>query len=1676
MLRASQQGRELTLEWTHGEDGRFHEFVADSISRGDEKGEVRLRWNGKPIHSDDKGEKEVEIPALGDFRLMNLRVNQQVEQFISLFFSDPLSREQDLRGLVYLESGAGLRLEVRGNELRVHPDQRLKGDEVLRIDRAIRNSLDYALNESLRREVHFTSIDPAVELIGDGVIVPGNEGLVFPFRAVNLRAVNVRIVQIYENNIAQFFQRNQVNGQEELSRVGRLILKKEIPLRSDKAVDFGNWNLFALDLSELMETEPGAIYNVSITFDRSQSLLPCPGEEEEKGKESVRTDSEWDDYDDPYREGYYWDDWEDYIWRERDDPCTDSYYAYRRNQNQTSRNILASNLGIVAKGGKDNEWFVAVTDLTTTAPLAGVDVDIYNFQQQLMGTRQTDAKGTAVIPLDRKPYLLVARKGTQRGYLRLDDGSALSTSMFDVGGAQNPSGIKGQLYGERGVWRPGDSLYLTFVLEDKAGVLPRDHPVRFELFTPESQLYTSRTRTKGLNGVYDFRTATDPGAPTGNWLARVHVGGSEFTRSLRIETVKPNRLKIRIDFDREILTSGDQTANLHAQWLHGAKAGNLKADVELELAPAHTGFPDYPDYAFDDPAKTFETEAEMVFEGRLDANGDGSFSPGIRVGKEAPGMLRVLLKTRVFEQSGDFSVDRFPVLFSPFSTYVGVNVPEGPGWNGALYSNESTLIPIVTVDETGRPVDVKDLQVEIFDVNWRWWWDRDEADDLVSFVHNRSQNLIRTDRISTVNGKAMYELKFEERVYGRKFIRITDPRGGHSTGQTFYLSYRGYWNQNSAEGPGGAEMLSFTTDKQEYQVGEDIRITLPEFSAGRALVSVESGSRRLESFWVEAPLKEAVRLKAGPDMAPNAYIHITLIQPYDAANDRPIRLYGIQPVKVSDPGTHLRPALDMADVLEPEKEAVLRVSEENGKAMTYTVAVVDEGLLDLTRFATPDLWSQFYARQALGIRTWDMYGHVLGAVQGELAGLLAVGGDEFLKPDGKQNANRFVPVVKYLGPFELKPGKTNTHRFTMPNYVGSVRAMVVASHEGAYGKAEKAVAVKKPLMVLATLPRVASPAETITLPVTVFAMDPGIRQVDVEVRSNELFQVDGPSRQTIRFEEEGDQVVSFTLRSARQTGQGRIDVFARSGREEASYPVNLQVRLPNPPVHAVTEAVIEPGRSWEGTVSAIGLPGTNRGTLELSVMPALNLEKRLKELTGYPHGCIEQTTSAVFPQLYLDRFLELDEARKADIQKNIEAAIWRIHTFQRTDGGLSYWPGFQSAASDWGSSYAGHFMLEARARGYQLPSGFLPNWLKYQKRRAGSWDAQASEGWQQQSHEINQAYRLYTLALAGEPALGPMNRMRDLPGLSETARWTLAGAYVLAGRESAAQKLIQGAGTRPAPYRELSYTYGNDTRDRAMILEVLTLLKEEQLARDLMEELAGTLASGAWCSTQTTAFVLHAISVYLGDAPASGDLACDLTVNGNRVTVQTKKPLHEADLALNRQPEGKVSITNRGTGKLFVRIHVEGVPLDENVTGRQDNLGMTLRYLDLNGATIDPGQLSQGTDFMAEVTVKHPGIRMPYREMALTQLFPSGWEIRNLRLDGMEAGMTQSGFDYQDIRDDRVYTYFGLNPGESRTFRVMLNATYEGKFFLPAVNCEAMYDASISALIPGRWVEVVQAR
>ncbi|GAB4293320.1 MAG: MG2 domain-containing protein [Marinilabiliales bacterium] len=1674
-IKASQNGDELKIKWLESKENKVFSFYIDSIARSDNESFVILDWNGEAIDSDIKREEKIEIPSVKDFKYMSYKIIHQPDQYVQLQFSDPLQSNQYLNGLLYFDEDIDVNFVCEDNIIRIYPSERLDGEYVLNISKNIKNILGYNLKEDLRLSLFFEKIKPEVRFVSEGYILPSNDhGLIVPFEAVNIKAVDVRIQKIYENNIMQFLQVNDFQGDYQLYRVGKTVLQKTIPLDKDGVTDLGQWNRFYLDVNELINAEPGAVYRITINFRKKHSLYACDNSDDkaENSEELENINSSWDNSEE-YEEQSFWDYFDDYYygdydWENRDNPCYDAYYGARR---AVSKNIIATNLGLIAKKSNDGNLKVVVNDIITTIALSGITVEVYDFQQQLLGSVKTNELGVADFENIEEPYFIIAKNGKERAYLRLNDGETLSLSLFDVSGVSVKDGIKGFIYGERGVWRPGDSLYVTFILEDKKNLLPQNSPVVFELRNPDYQLVERKVQKINDLGFYTFRLKTDENAPTGSWEAKVKIGNVEFTRYLRIETIKPNRLKINLDFGKKYLSVNQPAvALMNVKWLHGAIAKGLDAKVEVIFSPTTTNFKKYKDYKFDDVTKSFYSDATVIFDGKLDDNGNAniSFEPGDL--DNAPGKLNVTFITKVFEKGGDFSIDKFTLPYYAYPSFTGIKLPKGDKVRGMLLTDTTHVVEIITVDEKGKIInDPQEIEMSIYKIDWRFWWDQ-SYENLSSYIADNYYEPISKSNIVTKNGKAAWKFRINYPDWGRYVVIARNLTTVHSASQIVYIDWPGWAGRQQKDNPGGAAMLMFTADKDKYNIDDMVTLTIPSPEKGRAFISIENGSGVIQTHWLETEAGETkFNFKVTEKMAPNIYVYTTLLQPHaQSLNDMPIRLYGVLPLTIENPSTHLEPLIDMPDELKSEEKAKITISEKNGKEMTYTIAIVDEGLLDLTRFSTPDPWHHFYAKEALGVKTWDVYDYVIGAFGTELEKILAVGGGAEGSIDvGNKKAQRFKPMVKFLGPFHLKGG-SKTHVIKIPKYIGSVRTMVVAGHGSAYGSAEKTTPVTKPLMVLGTMPRVLGPGETLKLPVSVFAMDKTIKQVNIMVKTNDLIKINGESKKYVNFKEMGEEFVTFDLEVLEKTGIAKVEIIAYSGNEKASYDIEIDVRNPNPEVTDIMSAFIDKNKSWSENVIPVGIEGSNSAVLEVSSIPPLNLEKRLKYLIQYPHGCIEQTTSSAFPQLYLESLLDLSDKQKEDISRNIKHAIIRIKTFQMYNGGFSYWPG-GNYTSDWGTSYAGHFLIEAKNKGYNVSSSLLNKWKQYQKNKANHW---IDDGY---SSQLMQAYRLYTLALAGSPEIGAMNRLNQTAKLSPAAKWRLALAYQILGKQKTALKIIEGLTTEIADYQELAYTFGSSLRDKTMILETLTALDKKETAFILMKEISEYMSKDTWYSTQTTAYSLLAISKFMDKNMISKEVSYTYSFGSvKNKTVKTNKPVSQVKLDITNVAT-PITVQNNGEGMIYVRVIKSGIPAAGNETDAANNLQLTVNYYDMNGQIINPEKIEQGTDFYAEVKIKHPGMRDNYYQMALTQIFPSGWEIINTRLLDIGDYMAASVPTYQDIRDDRVYTYFDIYRYKTNTYRVLLNASYEGRYYLPAISCEAMYDATIFARKKGAWVEVVKA-
>ena len=1685
MLTASDGKKSYPVEVTATDNLTRYQFNIRQIPREADDYPLTITANGSPAGIDRKQSEEVLIPAKDCFRFMSAERIEQPENGIEIVFSAPLSTTQDLKGMIEIPEVSSSIFQISENRVFIYFEANTQNKLTLNIHEGVKDSQGKALGTSHTISFSEVSLKPQVEMSTSAAILPDSKSLIIPFRAVNLYAVDLSVIRIFENNVLMFMQTNSLASANELRRSGRLVYKKTLWLAKDASKDIHHWGDYSIDLAGLIHQEPGAIYRVILSFRQEYSAYPCGGNENQDMKfaDSNTSDgltkvsgsvlSEEDEAIWNTPEAYYYYnggtmDWSVYRWTERDNPCHPSYYM---NSDQIAAcNVFASNLGMIVKRNSLNKLWIAVSNILDTKPIGKAQVTAYNFQLQPIGKGETNGDGFVEITPKGVPFIIVAESEKQKAYVRVVDGEEQSVSRFDVGGKDIQKGLKGFIYGERGVWRPGDTLHISFILEDREKRIPDKHPVALEIYNPRGQFYTKMISTQGMNGFYTFDVPTQATDPTGLWNAYIKVGGTTFHKGLRIETIKPNRLKINLALPKILqATDKDVYAPLTSTWLTGATASRLKAKIEMSLSKVNTQFKNYGQYIFNNPATDFTTIKTNVFDGTLDAEGKTSVTLKVPTATEAPGMLNATFTTRVFEPGGDASIYTQTIPFSPFTSYVGINLNQPKG--KYIETDKDHVFDIVTVNTQGQLVNRTNLEYKIYRIGWSWWWEN-SGESFGTYINNSSITPVASGNLQTRGGKASFKFRVDYPSWGRYLVYVKDKESGHATGGTVYIDWPEWRGRSSKTDPSGIKMLAFSLNKDSYEIGETATAIIPAAAGGRALVSIENGSTVLRQEWIEVSNGGDTKytFKITPEMTPNVYLHISLLQPHaQTVNDLPIRMYGVVPVFVTNSQTVLQPQIQMPEVLRPETNFNVTVSEKSGKPMTYTLAIVDDGLLDLTNFKTPDPWNDFYSREALGIRTWDMYDNVLGASAGSYSSLFSTGGDATLKPaDAK--ANRFKPVVKFIGPFYLGKGKSQTHTLKLPMYVGSVRAMVVAGQDGAYGNAEKTAFVRTPLMMLSTLPRVLSIQEEITVPVNIFAMENQVKNVTVSLQaSGGGVQIVGTNQQSLKFTQPGDQLVFFTLKTGSKTGKATIHLTANGSGQQTKETIEIDVRNPNPVVTLRNSQWIEAGQSKELSYNLSSSSANNQIKLEVSRIPSVDISRRFDFLYNYQHHCTEQLTSKALPLLFVAQFKTIDKTEAEKIKTNVQEAIRQIYGRQLPNGGFVYWPG-NAAADEWISSYAGMFLTLAQEKGYAVHANVLNKWKRFQRAAAQNWRMpQEASGWQQWQSELQQAFRLYTLALAGVPEYGAMNRMKEQTGLSIQAKWRLAAAYALTGKMKPAEELVYNVETTVNPYSSMNQIYGSSDRDEAMILETLILMNRERDALQQAKVVSKNLSQEDWFSTQSTAFALMAMGRLAEKLSGTLDFVWSWN-DKQQPAVKSAKAVFEKEIATTPK-SGTVSVKNQGKGALSVDLITRTQLLNDTLPAISDNLRMDIRYANLNGTPLSVNDIIQGTDFMAITSISNISGTSDYTNLALTHIIPSGWEIYNERMVAPEtenaaadgSGQSVSKYSYQDIRDDRVLTYFNLRRGETKVFTVRLQATYAGNFILPAVQCEAMYDVNVQA-------------
>lgn len=1636
-IRLMDGRAEIDLGWRVEPGDRRFWFTSGPITRTKNARTITLEIPADPFGVEEAVNRNAEIRPLDDLGVVGVAIqNQEAEPRLAVKFSDPLKEGVDLGAYLRVEPHIDLRVSTLGNTLLVSGPFRRDVAYTLVVRHGIPSRWNTPMKEEFRREVRFSDLKPQLVFSQTGSLLPTSSRGTIAFRTVNVRQVTARVTRVFESNLGQFLQDEGLSTAIDHRRFGHRLNRVGVEVATTR-LDIGEtrntWIQSALDLSPLLSGHERGLYVVSLSFDRDQMLFDCADNQR------------YPHYDHPCGRGYLY------------------------NSGGVTRSLMVSDIGLLAKRAFDR-LIVAATHLGTAEPLANVEVTLRSYQNQIIARGRTNAHGVAEIRTTESGFYLEGRWRGQRTALKFNE-SQLSSTGFDVGGATGSTApTRAFIYTDRGVYRPGDEIHLAAIARNQDGGFPDDHPMMLKIRNPKNQVVHTELDRKGLGGHYAFRFATDDDDPTGRWFADLYNGDTLLgSHPLRVETVAPNRLKVRLDLPKRLSRDTDELAiGLASSYLFGAPASGLRGTLEITVRGVEKTFETYPNFSFTHPARFLTSTTERLFDGPLNSEGHAGTDWHPPLFSEVPSAMSATFTARVFERGGRPTTEAVAIPFDPYDAYVGLLKPSS---NWAALNQEFPLT-VVLLDPDGKPVRDRELQIAVYANERHWWWEYRSFDD----YRRRFKSDVQTrlvDSFEVTTGGQPVTVNYTPTHHGQVLVEVKDPEGGHVAGAFVWVSS---WGRSSGPIEAGTQ-LEMELEREAYHPGDTARVTVKTPSEGIAFVSVEKADRVLSHHWQNLEDEQTtIELEITEEMLPNVYLHVTAVQPHaQTANDRPIRLYGVVPLTVEESLTRLPVEITAPSVIKPLEHFEVEVRVPRDRSSTVTLAVVDEGLLDLTSFRTPDPWAFFFAKEGLSVASFDVYETVIGALWGEIDRRFEIGGDEDSYRKGQAGpvkARRFPPVALFAEPVRTDADGTARFRFRMPHYMGSVRIMAVAGSGPSYGSAEASVPVREKIIVLPSLPRVAGPGETFDLPVTIFATADGVGSTEIAVDTTGPLSVIGASRSVVELDTVGERDLVFTLAAGEAAGPATVRVTATAGKTEAFASTELAVRPTNPTISSSKEIAIDTGESATFTIPALGLPGTRRAAVRLSPTPGITFGHRLESLIRYPYGCMEQTMSAVFPQLYLRNIIETADADRVSnrIDLNINAGIERLQRFRTPNGGFGYWPGAPKP-NEWATNYGGHYLLEASRLGFHVPPDLLDDWKIFQRRMAS----------RESGNPLTRAYRLYLLALAGEPMVSAMNLLGEehLDEMNNLAKWLLAAAYKLTGMEEAAHRILALATTEVKPYRELGGTFGSAVRDHAMMLYLATRLDRPGVALDLYHELTPILGGRGYLSTHAAGYALLAVGSYLESTWQS-----DLVIRGRlSIAGGLKRSFERSDGALTidltEYTGREVTIESSSEAPIYAAFEWQGIPLEGPTAPETRNLTLHVRWLDEDGNPIDPSSLAQGTLFWGHLRVASKFGRQLHN-LAVTQIVPSGWEIEATRLRGEQAPDWARSWaidraTYTDIRDDRVMWFFdlGYRPVD---FLVKLMAVTRGEFVLPPTLVEAMYDDDFRALVPGGPVEVVAVR
>ncbi|WP_210485851.1 alpha-2-macroglobulin family protein [Rufibacter aurantiacus] len=1326
-----------------------------------------------------------------------------------------------------------------------------------------------------------------------------------------------------------------------------------------------------------------------------------------------------------------------------------------------SKIISVSDIGLIAKQGK-NEVLVFANSIRTAEVLPEVEVRFISTNNQVVHKATTDKDGVARFPDINKTAdgfkigLITARQGDDFNYLPYSQ-TQVNTSRFDVGGKRMADlHYDAFLYGDRDLYRPGDTVHVNTLVRTPAWQTVAGLPVKVKLLLPNGKEYRSLKGTLNQEGSYEARFILSPSVVTGTYTLEVYSGNDVLlnSRKIGVEEFMPDRLKVTTILNKTDFRAGEQVSvNLTAQNLFGPPAAGRNYEVQLSLKKKSFEAPRYLDYTFELNNSAEVNLQNSVRQSQTNEQGKGQETFELH-GFQDVGLLEGSVFTTVFDETGR-PVNRLN-RFNVSTQYAFFGIRK---FDSYVSTRQQMQVPIIALNAQGQPIDTK-VQVQLVRYTYETVMER-YSENYNYKSQRRASVLLNTVLQVPKEGTAV---RFTPATSGEYELRVMRPGAYNYVAQEFYAYGWGDTESTSFEVNTEGE-VEIALDKETYEVGDDARILFKSPFAGKILVTVEQ-NKVLSYHYLKTDKKAAsLKLPIQDEHLPTVYISAVALREVKD-NQMPLTIArGFKPLPVTKKQTKLEVAITAPEASRSNR--LQPISIKTAPNAEVTLAVVDEGILQLKDYQTPDPHGFFYQKRALEVEAFDLYPFLFPELSGTRS---SVGGDgyDLEKRINPLTSKRVKLVSLWSGRLKTNGSGEATVTVKIPEFSGAVRVMAVAYKGNAFGSAEKMMRVANPVVISTALPRFLSPKDTLIVPVTISNTTAKNAAFSSSISVTGPLRVVGSATASNSAGANAEKQVLYKLVAAPVIGPASVKVVVKALGEQFSTTTELSVR-PAAPLAQITQAgTLKNAASVQINSTPDFLPSSVSSKLVVSTSPLVQFNDDITYLLQYPHGCLEQTTSTAFPLLYytdLSRSLnQQQKGRTYNPAYLVQEAITKIEGMQQYDGGFTYWPG--ATTTDWWSSaYATHFLLEARKAGYPVNQPVLNRAITYLQRMV---KGKATEVYrfyntarQVQSKYIaahEASYSLYVLSLAGKPDWPTMNYYKAKPELlSLDSRYLLASTYALNGGQQSFRQLLPRAFAGETSVRALDGSFYSPLRDMAISLNSLVEANPDHpqiatLARHVSQE----LRSSRWYNTQERAFALLALGKQA--RRSAGNATAQVLQKGKAVGAFTGKDL----ILTNKLNNGAFTLQSKGQGTLFYFWQMEGISGSGSYKQEDNYLQVRRTYFNRDGKEITNRTVKQNDLVVVRIALQSlDGRTIP--NVAITDLLPAGFEIENPRLmtsrefSWLQA-MEPATPDYLDIRDDRINLYTTARP-KTQYFFYQVRAVSKGDFQVGPVGADAMYNA-----------------